>query len=77
MSNAKYFPGASRYFILEGEARFVLEHFGSDDPLFEERILFKEIFLNDLVVRLADADLLIRLLLNAKEKYESERRKLL
>lgn len=40
MSNQKCFSGASLYFILEGEARFKLEHFGSDDPLFQERIKF-------------------------------------
>jgi len=77
MSNQKYFSGASHYFILEGEARFILEHFGSDDPLFQERIEFKENLINDLVVRVADADLKIKLLMKAKETYEEEKRKYL
>lgn len=75
MSNQKYFSGASHYFILEGEARFKLKHFGSKDPLYQERIEFKENLINDLVVRVADADLKIKLLLAAKEKYEEEKRK--
>lgn len=77
MSNGRYFSGASHYFILEGEARFMLEHFGSQDPLSQERIEFKENLINDLVVRVADADLKINLLLETKEKYEEEKRKYL
>ncbi len=77
MSSKKHFSGASHYFILEGEARFILEHLGSEDPLFGERIEFKENLLNDLVVRVADADLKINLLLEIKEKYEEEKRKYL
>ena len=75
MNGSKFFPGSSHYFILEGESRFILEHFGSEDPLFQERIEFKENLINDLVVRVADADLKIKLLLTAKEKYEEEKRK--
>ena len=60
MNHQKYFLGASDYFILEGEARFILEHFGSEDRLFQERIEFKENLINDLVVRIADADLKIK-----------------
>ncbi len=72
-----FYPGSSHYFILEGESRFILEHFGSEDPLFQEHIEFKENLINDLVVRVADADLKIKLLLTAKEKYEEEKRKYL
>lgn len=77
MGTQKCFSGASHYFIQEGEARFILKYFGSEDPLFQERIEFKEILINDLVVRIADADLKIKLLLVAKEKYEEEKRKYL
>ncbi|MBN9376772.1 MAG: hypothetical protein BGO14_00190 [Chlamydiales bacterium 38-26] len=77
MNDSKFFPGSSHYFIREGESRFILEHFGSEDPLFQERIEFKENLINDLVVRVADADLKIKLLLTAKEKYEEEKRKYL
>jgi hypothetical protein len=76
MNTSKLFPGSSHYFILEGESRFILEHFGSEDPLFQERIEFKENLINDLVVRVADADLKIKLLLTAKEKYEEEKREI-
>lgn len=77
MNIPKCFPGASHYFIVEGENRFMLEHFGSEDPLFQDRIEFKENLINDLVVRVADADLKIKLLLAAKEKYDEEKRKYL
>lgn len=77
MLENKYFSGASHYYILEGEARFMLEYFGSEDKLRKERIEFKETLLNDLVVRVADADLKINLLLAAKEKHEEEKRKYL
>lgn len=75
MEKNKYFSGASRYFILEGKARFMLEHFGSEDELAKERIEFKENLISDLVVRLVDADLKINMILTAKEKYEEEKRK--
>lgn len=74
MTEKKYFLGASHYFILEGEDRFILEHSDSEDPLLGERIEFKENLLNDLVVRLADADLKINLLLKIKEKHEEEKK---
>jgi hypothetical protein len=77
MSSKKHFSGASHYFILEGETRFILEYLGSEDPLLGERIEFKENLLNDLVVRVADADLKINLLLEIKEKYEEEKSKYL
>lgn len=75
MSNLRYFSGASRYCIIEGEARFILKYLGSKDPLFQERIEFKENFINDLVVRLGDANLKIGLLLTAQKKYEEEKKK--
>lgn len=77
MSDQKYFSGASEYFILEGEARFMLEHLGTADLLAHERIHFKENLLNDLVVRIADADLKINLLSQAMEKYEAGKREIL
>ncbi len=77
MNLPKYFPGAGHYFIREGEARFRLKYFGSEDPLFQERIEFKENLINDLVVRIADANLKIKLLLGAKEKHEEEKNKYL
>lgn len=75
MNDQGYFSGASYYFSGEGEARFTLKYFGSNDPLFQERIKFKENFINDLVVRLADANLKIKLILTAKEKHYEEKRK--
>lgn len=75
MSNLRYFSGASNYFIVEGEARFILKYLGSKDPLFQERIEFKENFINDLVIRLGDANLKIALLLTAQKKYEEEKKK--
>ncbi len=55
----------------------MLEHLGSEDALIGERIEFKEKLINDLVVRVADADLKINLLLEIKEKHEEEKRKYL
>lgn len=75
MSDQIYFSGASYYSILEGESQFTLKYFGSNDPLFQERIEFKQNLINDLVVRLADANLKIKLLLTAKEKHHEEKRK--
>lgn len=77
MKEQQYFPGSSEYFILEGEARFNLEHFGSEDPIADERINFKETVLNELVVRIADAELKINLLLQAKKHYELAKREIL
>lgn len=76
MPEQQYFSGSSKYFILESEARFNLECFGSEDPLAKERIDFKEDVLNELVVRMADADLQIGLLLGAKERYELAKREI-
>lgn len=75
MTHQKCFSGASHYFIQEGEARFKLMYFGSEDPLSQERIEFKENLINDLVVRVADANLKIKLLLAAKKKYQEEKKK--
>lgn len=75
MSDQIYFSGATYYSILEGEAEFTLKYFGSKDLLFKERIEFKENLINDLVVRLADANLKIKLMLTAKEKHHEEKRK--
>lgn len=75
MSNLRYFSGASHYSIVEGLARSMLEHLGSKDPLCQERIEFKENFINDLVVRLGDANLKIGLLQTAQKKYEEETKK--
>lgn len=77
MSHGKHFPGASYYCILEGDSRFLLEHLGSSDPLFKQRIEFKENLINDLVARVADADLKINLLLEIKEIHHEEKRKYL
>lgn len=75
MSNLRHFSGARDYRIIEREARFRLKYFGSKDPLCQERIEFKENFVNDLVVRLGDANLKIGLLLTAQKKYEEEKKK--
>lgn len=75
MSNLRYFSGASDYSIIEREARFMLKYFGSKDLLCQERIEFKENFINDLVLRLRDANLKIGLLLTAQKKYEEEKKK--
>lgn len=77
MSNKISFPGPSHYFILEGGAPSMLGNYDSEDSLFQERVEFKENLINDLVVRLIAADLKISLMLEAKEKYEEEKRKYL
>lgn len=75
MRNLRYFSGASDYSIVEEQARFMLNYFSSKDSFLQKRIEFKEKFINDLVVRLGDANLKIGLLLTAQKKYEQEKKK--
>lgn len=77
MNDRKHFTLVKHYFIIEGEARLIDECCNSDDELFKERIEFKEKLINDISVRLADADLKISLILTAQEKYQEEQNKYL
>jgi hypothetical protein len=70
MNQKRYFSGARHYWIIEGEARFLLEEGLNRDPLAKQRIDFKEQSLSEIMVRLADADLKIQIALQAQEKYE-------
>lgn len=76
MSKKIDFPGAAHYFILQGKTAFMVDP-NAKDSLFHERSAFKENVINDLAVRLQNADHKINLILTAKEKYEEEKRKYL
>jgi hypothetical protein len=70
MTKRRYFSGAAHYFLGEYEERFVLQERGSKDPLAMQRLELKEA-LNEIMTRLSDADLKIRILLSAREQYEA------
>lgn len=63
------FSGAMRYYLLEGEARLLLESGQSNDRLLEKRIEFREQILNELVYRVGHAHCKIQLMMRELDKY--------